>query len=140
VSANKTVETRASVKDFIDSVSDESRKRDSLEMLRVMNEITGQPPRMWGGSLVGFGSYHYRYESGREGDFFLTGFSPRKNTFTVYIMPGFSRFSDHLARLGPHRTGKSCLYLKNLDSIDRDVLRQLISDSVAQMRKTHDCR
>ena len=140
MSTNKTVETRASVEHFIGSVGNETRRRDSREMLRVMEEITGHPPRMWGNSMVGFGSYHYRYESGREGDFFLTGFSPRKAAIAVYIMPGFDRYGDLLERLGPHKTGKSCLYLKSLDSIDRTVLGELIRDSVEQMRETHDCR
>jgi hypothetical protein len=96
-------------------------------------------PRPWGSSLVGFGSYHYRYESGREGDFFLTGFSPRKSAFTVCIMPGFERYQARMKKLGPHTTGKSCLYLKNLDAIDRDVLEEIVRDSVEYMRKNYDC-
>jgi hypothetical protein len=88
---------------------------------------------------MGFGSYHYKYESGREGDFMVTGFSPRKTAFTVYIMPGFKPYADLMDKLGPHKTGKSCLYLKNLDTIDRDVLERIISRSVADMRQKHGC-
>ena len=86
---------------------------------------------------MGFGRYHYQYDSGREGDFFITGFSPRKTALTVYIMPGFDRYEERLQRLGPHKTGKSCLYLKNLDAIDRDVLEEIIRDSVSAMRKKY---
>ena len=93
-------------------------------MAKLMREITGKAPKMWGPSIVGYGDYHYRYASGREGDWLLTGFSPRKQSMTLYIMSGFDGYEDLLGRLGKHRTGKSCLYLKSLDSIDRDVLRE----------------
>jgi hypothetical protein len=128
----------ASVENFINSVSDEQKRQDSWDMVALMEKITGHPPKMWGNSLVGFGSYHYRYESGREGDFFLTGFSPRKTAFTIYVMPGFSRYEDLMARLGPHKTGKSCLYVKSLQVIDRDVLEELVSDSVAFMKDKYN--
>ena len=105
----------------------------------MMEEITGEPPRMWGPSIVGFGTYHYRYASGREGDWMLTGFSPRKQTLTVYIMAGFDRYDELMSRLGTHKTGKSCLYLKKLDAIDRGVLKDIVTDSVAVMRKRYDC-
>lgn len=131
---NKTTATDASVEDFIASVDDETMRRDSGELLALMGEVTGEAPRMWGPSIVGFGSYHYRYESGREGDFFLTGFSPRKSALSVYVMGGFEPHADRLARLGKHKLGKSCLYLKSLDAIDRDVLREIITASVADMR------
>lgn len=136
---NKTVETGASVEAFLDAVDNETRRNDSRELLDLMRTATGHQPRMWGPGMIGFGSYHYRYESGREGDFFITGFSPRKTALTIYLMPGLDRYGDELSRLGPHKTGKSCLYLKSLDSIDRDVLRDMIEDSIGFMREKYDC-
>lgn len=137
MATNKNVETDASVTDFIQSVENEQRRKDSWEMLEIMERITGQKPKLWGSSLVGFGNYHYRYESGREGDFFLTGFSPRKTAFTVYVMPGFERYADQLERLGPYKTGRSCLYLKKLDAVDRSVLEEIIEDSVDFMKEKY---
>ena len=137
MSSNKTVETDASVENFINAVDNEQKRKDSWDMIALMKKITGEGPRMWGSSLVGFGQYHYKYESGREGDFFLTGFSPRKTALTVYVMPGFAGYGEQMEKLGPHKTGKSCLYLKNLDVIDRDVLEEIIRDSVAVMRKRY---
>lgn len=136
--SNKTVASQAPVKDFIAGIDDEQRRRDSKAMISMMRQITGHEPMLWGSSMVGFGSYHYRYDSGREGDFFLTGFSPRKSAFTVYIMPGFEAFAAPLKKLGPHRTGKSCLYLKNLDAIDQSVLEEIIRESVLQMRRKYE--
>ena len=104
-----------------------------------MQSVTRRPAKMWGPSIVGYGSYHYQYESGREGDFMLTGFSSRAQNLTLYIMGGFSAFDDLLAELGPHKLGKSCLYVKDLDNIDHKVLRKLIRASVAYMRKTYPC-
>ena len=138
-SKNKTVETNASVEEFINAVGNDKKREDSWELLALMEKVTGAPAKMWGSSLVGFGQYHYKYESGREGDFFITGFSPRKTALTVYIMPGFDGYGEQLSKLGPYKTGKSCLYLKNLDAIDRDVLEEIITDSVAVMRKRYDC-
>ncbi|MEE4293881.1 MAG: DUF1801 domain-containing protein [Xanthomonadales bacterium] len=137
---NKTVETQASVDAFIEAVDDESRRSDSRELVVLMQTITGHEAKMWGPSMVGFGAYHYRYASGREGDYFITGFSPRKTALSVYVMPGLERYEKQLARLGPHKTGKSCLYLKSLDTIDRDVLKEIISDSVRVMHEQYDCR
>jgi hypothetical protein len=98
-----------------------------------MKQITGSPARMWGDSIVDFGHYHYRYKSGREGDWFVTGFSPRKQDLTIYIMPGFSDFIDQLSRLGKHRTSVSCLYLKKLEDVDMNILSRIISDSYQKM-------
>jgi len=140
MSSNKTVETDASVENFINAVDNEQKRKDSWDMIGLMQEITGSEPKMWGSSLIGFGQYHYKYESGREGDFFITGFSPRKTALTVYIMPGFDRYEELMARLGPYKTGKSCLYLKNLDVIDRGVLEEIIRDSVAVMRRKYECK
>ena len=139
MSSNKTIETSASVENFINAVDSEQKRKDSWEMIEMMTRVTGSEPKMWGSSLIGFGSYHYKYASGREGDFFITGFSPRKTALTVYIMPGFDRYEEQLEKLGPFKTGKSCLYLKNLDVVDRGVLEEIIEDSVRLMREKYDC-
>ena len=136
---NKTVATAKRVDKFIDAVENPQKQRDCQEMIALMREVTGHEPRMWGSSMVGFGTYHYRYASGREGEFFLTGFSPRKSALTIYVMPGFDRYEKPLQKLGPHKTGKSCLYVKSLDVIDRGVLEGIIRDSVAYMRGKYDC-
>ena len=136
---NKTTQNASLVEDFINSVESEQKRKDSWDMIALMKKITGSEPRMWGSSLVGFGSYHYKYESGREGDFFITGFSPRKAAFTVYIMPGFSEYADLMEQLGPYKTGKSCLYIKNLDVVDLGILEQIISKSVEDMRERYEC-
>lgn len=126
----KTKPTDLSVTDFLAAVEDDTRRRECRTVARIMKRVTGKRARMWGSSIVGFGSYHYRYASGREGDWFLTGFSPRKANLTLYIMSGFSRYAELLGKLGRHTTGKSCLYVKRLDDIDQDVLAQLIERSV----------
>ena len=136
---NKTTQNASPVEDFINAVDNEQKRKDSWDMIALMKKITGSEPRMWGSSLVGFGSYHYKYESGREGDFFITGFSPRKAAFTVYIMPGFSEYADLMEQLGPYKTGKSCLYIKNLDVVDLGILEQIISKSVEDMRERYEC-
>ncbi|MCY3859905.1 MAG: DUF1801 domain-containing protein [Gammaproteobacteria bacterium] len=135
---NKTVATDQSVRQFIDSVDNEIKRTDSLALLDMMADITNQPPVMWGSSLIGFGTYHYKYASGREGDFFLTGFSPRKQALTIYIMPGFSEYDEILEKLGKYKTGKSCLYIKKLEDVDHVLLRELISKSVAYMRDNYE--
>ena len=133
----KTKSTAASVEEFINHINDNSRRRDCQTLLQLMQEVTGIAPKMWGGSIVGFGSYHYRYASGREGDWFLTGFSPRKQDLTIYIMSGFDRYNELLSRLGRFKTGKSCLYIKRLEDIDLDLLKQLITASVADMKQQY---
>lgn len=130
----KTQPTAASVDAFLDAVEDERKREDARTVAAMMAEITGAPAQMWGSSIVGFGSYHYRYESGREGDFMETGFSPRQRALTLYIMAGFSEYGDLLAKLGKHTTGKSCLYVKRLSDVDQDVLRQLVERSVQYLR------
>lgn len=130
----KTQPTEASVSAFLDSIEDEVRRQDSLALFDLMQDVTGEEPVMWGSSIVGFGSYHYKYASGRQGDWMITGFSPRKSALTVYIMPGFEAYEGLLDRLGKFKTGKSCLYLRRLDDVDRDVLRELVRQSVAKMR------
>ncbi|MFT7188602.1 MAG: hypothetical protein ACI9AV_001870 [Sediminicola sp.] len=122
---NKTKPTKASVIRFLNSIENETRRNDSFVLIEKMTEITGKPAVMWGDSLVGFGSYHYKYDSGREGDMMLIGFSPRKHNL-ILIMTGFDRFDELLHKLGGHKTGKSCLYIKKLSDIDIDILKELI--------------
>ena len=107
--------------------------------METLRAITGREPRLWGSSIVGFGKYRYEYASGRKGEFFLTGFSPRKTALAVYVMPGFARYQAQLQKLGPHKTGKSCLYLKRLDAIDRGILEEILADSVRHMREKYEC-
>jgi len=135
----KTKASDASVSAFLQSVDGEQKRRDARDILALMKEETGKRPRMWGTSIVGFGSYHYKYQSGREGDWLVTGFSPRKQNLAVYIMLGFSRYSTLMNRLGKYKTGKSCLYLRRLGDVDQKVLRQLVTRSVADMKKLYDC-
>lgn len=126
MSENKTQKTGASVEGFLESVQNARRREDGFAVLAMMREITGLEPEMWGPSIIGFGDYHYKYESGREGDFFLTGFSPRKQSLTLYIMDGLEGHEDLLGKLGKHRTGAACLYINKLADVDVDVLRKLI--------------
>ena len=135
----KTKASDASVSAFLQSVDGEQKHRDARDILALMKEETGKRPRMWGTSIVGFGSYHYKYQSGREGDWLVTGFSPRKQNLAVYIVPGFSRYSTLMSRLEKYKTGKSCLYLRRLGDVDQKVLRQLVTRSVADMKKLYDC-
>ncbi|MCY4483172.1 MAG: DUF1801 domain-containing protein [Spirochaetaceae bacterium] len=132
---NKTRKTGADVEGFLAGVDNARRKADSQTLLAMMKRITGLEPEMWGPSIVGFGSYHYRYDSGREGDMPMTGFSPRKQSLTVYVMPGFAGSEDLLARLGKHRTSVSCLYINKLAGVDQEVLAELIGRSFAHMRQ-----
>ena len=131
---NKTVKTGASVDEFMAAVENKRRKEDGLVLLDMMRDVTGLEPEMWGPSIIGFGSYHYRYESGREGDMPLTGFSPRKSNLSLYIMSGFDEYDDLLGKLGKHRKGASCLYINKLADVDVGVLRKLVSQSVEHMR------
>ena len=133
----KTKPTNEDVHAFINSIADEQRRQDSQAILALMQEAAGAEPQMWGDSIVGFGHYHYKYASGREGDWFLTGFAPRKQNLTLYIMAGFEQYNTLLARLGKHKTGKSCLYLKRLADVDRDILRELVRQSAAHMAATN---
>ena len=130
---NKTRPTGAGVGSFLDAVENERRREDARTVNAMMERITGWEPRMWGPSIVGFGEYHYRYESGREGDFLITGFSPRKKALTIYIMPGFARYDALMARLGKFKKGRSCLYINKLDDVDLSVLEELIASSVQYM-------
>lgn len=126
---NKTRETKLSVAKFLAAQKDPQRLADCQVLLDMMRKVTGVEPKMWGASIVGFGSYHYRYESGREGDMLRTGFSPRKEALTLYIMGGFPRHDALMARLGTYKTGKSCLYIKRLADVDLAVLEDLVRAS-----------
>lgn len=119
----KTKASDASVSAFLQSVDGEQKRRDARDILALMKEVTGKRPRMWGTSIVGFGSYHYKYQSGREGDWLVTGFSPRKKNLAVYIVLEFSHYSSLMNKLGKYKTGKSCLYLRRLGDVDQKVLR-----------------
>ncbi len=134
---NKTGPTDASVSAFLAAVGDEQRRQDCLVLLAMMGRITGRPAVMWGPGIVGFDTYHYRYESGREGDMAVTGFSPRKPGISVYITAESPGQAELLARLGRHKMGKACLSIRRLSDIDPDVLEQLIAGSVAEVRRRH---
>lgn len=131
----KTRLNDASVTEFLNSVEDEQKRKDSFEIAKMMKQVTKAEPKMWGTSIVGFGSYHYKGASGREGDWMLIGFSPRKQNLTLYIMPGFERYPELMNKLGKHTTGKSCLYIKRLSDVDKDILRELMAESVKVMKK-----
>jgi hypothetical protein len=132
----KTKKNRASVAAYLDAIADPDQRKDAKTVAKLMREVTGEKPAMWGTSIVGYGNYHYRYASGREGDWMLTGFSARKGNLTLYIMAGFAAYAALLKKLGKHKTGKSCLYVKCLEDIDLAVLRQLVAASVEHMRKS----
>ena len=134
----KTKRTGADVQSFIRAIADDARRLDCLTLLSIMKRIVKAEPKMWGPAIVGFGNYHYRYASGREGDWFLTGFAPRKQDLTIYLMSGFDRHEAVLAKLGKHRTGKSCLYVKRLEEVDMKILEELVAISVRQMRETYE--
>ena len=133
----KTQKNDASVEDFLNGVSDERKRNDSFAILDLMRDVTGDEPAMWGTSIVGFGSYRYKYASGREGEWMVTGFSPRKQNLTLYIMSGFDNYDSLLSDLGKYKTGKSCLYINKLDDVDLATLRDLIEQSVAHMAETN---
>lgn len=130
---NKTVATSSDVADFIDQIEHPTRKADAQALVDLFAQETGFEPVMWGGSIIGFGAYHYTYDSGREGDSLATGFSPRKANMAIYIMPGYQDYGDILDRLGKHKKGKSCLNVNKLADIDLDVLRELIRAGVQDL-------
>lgn len=134
---NKTKPTKSSVTDFVNGVEDKQKRADAKRVAAMMRKATGSRAKMWGANIVGFGEYHYKYGSGREGDFMLAGFSPRKQALTLYIMAGFSQFASLMKKLGKYKTGKSCLYVKQLSDVDEKILQQLINKSVQYMRKNY---
>jgi Domain of unknown function (DU1801) len=137
--ANKTQQNAASPEDFVASVENEARRTDAQKLLEWFEQVTGLRPRMWGPSIIGYGRYHYEYDSGRQGEFMLTGFSPRKSAISIYVMPGYrsDAMQDNLVRLGRHKLGKSCLYINKLDDVDLTVLRAIVEDGLAYMRDNY---
>jgi len=133
----KTKPTNRDVEDFLNSVEDEKKRQDSFTILRLMEEATGEEPQMWGDSIIGFGLYKYKYASGREGEWFLTGFSPRVQNLTLYIMSGFDQYDVLLDQLGKYKTGKSCLYINKIEDVDLQTLKDLVEQSVEHMAKTN---
>ena len=131
----KTQRNSSSVKAFLDSVSDERKRKDARAVSALMQDVTGEKPAMWGTSIVGFGSYHYKGASGREGDWMLTGFSPRKDSLTLYLMSGFQQHSELLAKLGKHKTSMGCLYIKSLEDVHLPTLKKLVRQSVKQLKE-----
>jgi uncharacterized protein DUF1801 len=134
----KTKLNDGSVEKFLNSIKEENKKSDCFEILKMMKQITKEEPKMWGSSIIGFGNYHYKYASGREGDWFITGFSPRKQSLTIYIMPGFKRYDELMSKLGKYKTGKACLYIKQLEDIDVNVFKELIKQSVKYMEDKYN--
>ncbi|WP_299766339.1 DUF1801 domain-containing protein [uncultured Dokdonia sp.] len=130
----KTKVNDASVEDFLNAVAHPVKKADGFILLKLITEVTGVAPKMWGDSIVGFDSYHYVYKSGREGEWPIVGFSPRKQNISLYIMPGFANFDSLLKKLGKHKTSKACLYINKLADVDLDILKELIHQSVDYMR------
>ena len=134
---NKTKPTKLSVANYLRAIPDAQMRRDCQFLAKLMAQASGCPPVMWGSSMVGFGSYDYKYASGHAGSYFIIGLSPRKQNLTIYIMPGFERFASLLQQLGPHKTGKCCLYVKRLADLHQPTLRQLIQQSVRHMVKSN---
>lgn len=134
---NKTKATEASVESYLSAIEDETRRKDCEALAELMAKATREPPKMWGTSIVGFGSYHYRYESGREGDSCVIGFSSRKGDITLYLVEGFPGQQELLSRLGKHKTGKGCLYVRRFSDVDPNILEQLVVGAVAERRRRH---
>jgi hypothetical protein len=134
---NKTKATTASVAAYLAAIADEARRQDCAALAKLMTHATQQPPVLWGASIVGFGSYHYKYDSGHEGDSCLVGFSSRKGDISIYLMAGFPGRDELLARLGRHKMGKACLYVRRLGDIDPKVLEQLVVGSVSEIQRRY---
>jgi hypothetical protein len=137
VAENKTKQTKASVYKFISAIKDENIRKDCYTIIKIMKSVTKEEPKMWGPSIIGFGTYHYKYVSGREGDMCITGFSPRKQSLTIYLIGGFEKQKAQLEKLGKHKTSKVCLYIKSLEDIDKKVLKEMIVQSVKETRKLY---
>ena len=132
----KTKPNDKNVIEFLNNVENKKRREDSLEVLKLMKEVTQEEPVMWGDSIIGFGTYHYKYASGREADWLQIGFSPRKQALTVYIMDGFDKYSELLNKLGKYKTGKSCLYINKLEDVQIPVLKEIMMESLKYIKKT----
>jgi hypothetical protein len=135
--AAKTVETEASVSDFINTIPDDQKKMDSLKIIDLMKKVSGYEPKMWGPAIVGFGSYHYKYDSGHEGDAPLVSFSPRKSAISLYLSIAFEKRGELLKKLGKHKTAKACIYINKLSDIDEGVLKTMIANSVKYMKSKY---
>lgn len=135
--ANKTQPTMNSIAEFLSLIEDEHRRNECQQLIDLMRQESGEEPVLWGSAIIGFGQYHYRYESGREGDFMRVGFSPRKRNLSIYIIPGFDPYQDLLQRLGKHKLGKGCLYIKRLDDVNVSVLAELVRQSLSDMKKRY---
>ncbi len=134
---NKTVETEVSVTEFMASIADEKKRADCLSIINGITEQTGLEPKMWGPAIIGFGSYHYKYETGREGDMPLAGLSPRANAITFYLGASFDQRQELLARLGKYKTGKGCVYIQKLSDVDRDVLMEMVKKSIEHRKERY---
>jgi len=137
MATNKTIPTSKAVSDFLNTVSDTTKKNDAATLIQILQEISGQEPVLWGSSIIGFGRYHYTYDSGREGDMCTAGFSPRKQNIAIYNT-GFVRYPEIMKRLGKYKTGKSCLYIKKLSDVDIDVLTELLQKAYIHMNTKHN--
>ncbi len=137
-SDNETKPSTASVEGFLASIEHDTRRTDGFALLELFNQATGWKPTMWGPSIIGYGRYHYKYASGREGDFLVTGFSPRKSSLSVYILPGYRDMTEKPARLGKHKTGRSCLYINKLADVDQNVLEEIVLDGIAYMKTNYE--
>ena len=133
----KTKPTKESVAKFLNSIEDEARRQDCKTVAKLMEEVTGSKPVMWGPAIVGYGSYHYKYASGQEGDWPRAGFSPRKQNLTIYIMGGFDEHPELMEKLGKHTRSKGCLYIKRLDDVHLPTLKKLVQESVKYVKKTY---
>lgn len=137
---NKTRQTKASVDKFISAINEKNIREDCYTIIKLMQSVTKEEPKMWGPSIIGFGSYHYKYASGREGNMCITGFSPRKQNLTIYLMPGFEKQKAQLEKLGKLKTSKTCLYIKSLKDVEVKVLKEMINRSVNEMKKLYPKR
>ena len=131
----KTKPTDQNVEEYINKVENPTKREDSLKILEIMKEISNEEPVMWGDSIIGFGSYHYKYKTGREGDWFIIGFAPRKQNLSIYIMSGFDRYDELLDKLGKYKTGKSCLYINKLKDVDVSILKEIMGQSIEFVKK-----
>ena len=137
MTALKTTQNEDSVDEFLKSIEDPEKQKTSLQILDIIKEISGKEPKMWGDSIIGFGKYHYKYATGREGDWMRIAFSPRKQNFSIYIMDGFDNHSELMEKLGKYKTGRSCLYIKKLQDIDINILKELMKKSLLNMEKMY---
>lgn len=134
---NNTMPTKISVREFVDAIDNETRRKDAKALLKVFKEVTGMSPQMWGATIIGYGRYHYKYDSGREGESLMTGFSPRKANIVLYITPGYADIDSYLQRLGKHKVGKSCLYINKLGDVDIELMKEIIAYGVDYMQANY---